>query len=111
MFLVYIIHFSQYMLQESESEDDGLEIDVGDDDAEEEPEHEAEVAVPAEQEVSKAAPAPLLVKDTERQLSKKELKKKGLAELDAVLAELGISTNDKNSTLKEGNGKSYIINE
>lgn len=111
MFLAYIIHFSQNMQQESESEDDGLEIDVGDDDAEEEPEHEAEVAVPAEQEVSKAAPAPLLVKDTERQLSKKELKKKGLAELDAVLAELGISSNDKNSTLKEGNGKSYIINE
>ena len=28
-------------------------------------------------------------KETERQLSKKELKKKGLEELDAVLAELG----------------------
>ncbi|OAY77633.1 hypothetical protein ACMD2_13456 [Ananas comosus] len=93
------------------SEDDGLEIDEGDDDAEEEPEHEAEAAVPAEQEVSKATPAPLLVKDTERQLSKKELKKKGLAELDAVLAELGISTNDKNSTLKEGNAETKPVEQ
>lgn len=33
-------------------------------------------------------------KDTERQLSKKELKKKGLEELDAVLAELGYAKKD-----------------
>lgn len=33
-------------------------------------------------------------KDTERQLSKKELKKKGLEELDAVLAELGYPNRD-----------------
>lgn len=87
------------MLQESESEDDGIEIDVGDDDAdaEEEPEHdEPEDAVPAEQEVEKPHPPLVQAKDTERQLSKKELKKKELAELDAVLAEFGISTNDNN---------------
>lgn len=36
----------------------------------------------------------LAVKETERQLSKKELKKKELAELEAVLAELGINKSE-----------------
>jgi hypothetical protein len=36
----------------------------------------------------------LAPKDTERQLSKKELKKKGLEELDAVLAELGYTNRE-----------------
>ena len=39
--------------------------------------------------VKKIAEVSLASKDPERQLSKKELKKKELAELDAVLAELG----------------------
>lgn len=38
----------------------------------------------------KEHPQQLVSKETERQLSKKELKKKELAELEAVLAELGI---------------------
>ena len=41
--------------------------------------------------VKKPAEAYSVPKDPERQLSKKELKKKELAELDAMLAELGIA--------------------
>lgn len=36
-------------------------------------------------------------KETERQLSKKELKKKGLEELEAVLAELGYAPREPSS--------------
>jgi len=86
-------------LQEIESEDD--EVDA---DADEEHEHEAEDAVPAEPTVKNAAAPPAPPKDTERQLSKKELKKKEVAELDAVLAELGLGTSN-NSTQDESNGK------
>ncbi|GKD09085.1 hypothetical protein Tco_1188770 [Tanacetum coccineum] len=75
---------------ESESEDDGLD-EVDDDD-----EHEHEPEVPPEKELAVEKPAEVLPpKDTDRQLSKKELKKKELAELDAVLAELGL--NDSNA--------------
>lgn len=49
--------------------------------------------VPAEP-VRKPLPTPVVPKDTERQLSKKELKKEELAELAAGLAELGISTKE-----------------
>ncbi|PNT66157.1 hypothetical protein BRADI_3g07897v3 [Brachypodium distachyon] len=63
------------------------------DDEPEEPEHRHEVDVPSEPEVKISAAMPVHSKDTEKQLSKKELKKKELAELDAVLAELGISEN------------------
>lgn len=44
--------------------------------------------------VKKPAEAPAPPKESERQLSKKELKKKEIEELDAVLAELGISGQD-----------------
>lgn len=37
-------------------------------------------------------------KETDRQLSKKELKKKGLEELDAVLAELGLETGSRDES-------------
>ncbi|KAI4983673.1 hypothetical protein ZWY2020_025539 [Hordeum vulgare] len=72
--------------EETESEDDGLDVDMGDDELEES-EHGHEVDVPSEPE----------------QLSKKELKKKELAELDAVLADLGIS---ENATLADVTSKS-----
>lgn len=83
-------------LQESENEEDHL-LDVGDDDVEDEQEHEPgpELVVP-EEPIKKPLPTPTPQKDTERQLSKKELKKKELAELDAVLAELGISNTGTN---------------
>ncbi|CAN6340816.1 unnamed protein product [Urochloa humidicola] len=85
------------------SEDDGLDDEV-EDDADEEHEHEAEDAVPAEPTVNNAAAPPAPPKDTERQLSKKELKKKELAELDAILTELGLGA-PSNSTQDESNGK------
>ncbi|KAK3140572.1 hypothetical protein QOZ80_5AG0402780 [Eleusine coracana subsp. coracana] len=89
--------------EEMESEDDGLDDEV-DDDAEDEHEHEAKDAVPAETTVKNVVAPPVPPKDTERQLSKKELKKKELAELDAVLAELGLGASS-NSNQDETDGK------
>ena len=87
------------MLQESESEDEGF--DEGDEEIEQEPEPEAPISAdePAEKKTVPTTSAP---KDTERQLSKKELKKKGLEELDALLAELGISGKDGNQEQSNG---------
>lgn len=62
---------SSHALQELESEDEEV-----DDDAEDEHEHETEDATPAEPAMNKAAAPPAPPKDTERQLSKKELKKR-----------------------------------
>lgn len=90
--------------QEIESEDDSLDDEV-DPAAEDEDEHEAEDSVPSEQAVQKAVVPVAPPKDTDRQLSKKELKKKELEELDAVLAELGISDKSNNATQYETNGK------
>ncbi|XP_031256817.1 putative histone deacetylase complex subunit cti6 [Pistacia vera] len=75
-------------VEESESEEEGL--DEVDEDVEEEHENETETAVEVEPLVAKPPETPLAPKDTERQLSKKELKKKGLEELDALLAEMGL---------------------
>uniref|UniRef100_A0A1D1YSR9 Uncharacterized protein n=1 Tax=Anthurium amnicola TaxID=1678845 RepID=A0A1D1YSR9_9ARAE len=92
--------------EETESDDDGL--DEVDDDVEEEPEHEHEVQlVPVDP--ARKAQSTLAPKDPERQLSKKELKKKELAELDAVLAELGISPKDNNDAGQ--NGKLGVVEE
>lgn len=85
--------------KEIESEDDSLDDEV---DAAAEEEYEAADDVPSAQAAKKAVAPIAPAKDTERQLSKKELKKKELEELDAVLAELGIS--DK-ATQHEANDK------
>ncbi|KAL1552455.1 neurofilament heavy polypeptide-like [Salvia divinorum] len=80
-------------LEESESEDELL--DEGDDDVEEEPEHEMEVGEPSEPIVEtqvEQSPAP---RETERQLSKKERRKKELAELEAILADFGVNPKEK----------------
>jgi hypothetical protein len=55
---------------------------------------------PAKSETS----LPVVFREPERQLSKKELKKKELAELDAVLAELGL-------VQKEENGKQHCLSQ
>ncbi|RRT46596.1 hypothetical protein B296_00054341 [Ensete ventricosum] len=89
--------------EESESEEDGL--DIGDDDVEEEPENETEVAVANEPKKEKPVPVP--PKDAERQLSKKELKKKEMAELDALLHELGISGKESDVAQDETNGTTF----
>ena len=52
--------------------------------------HDAE-DIPAEPAIKTVVALAAPPKDTERQLSKKEMKNKELAELDAVLAELGLS--------------------
>ncbi|XP_054788239.1 uncharacterized protein LOC129294125 [Prosopis cineraria] len=83
-------------VEDSESEEDIL--DEGDDDVEEEHDHEPELFTKPEHEVKKPAEAPLAPKEAERQLSKKERKKKELAELEALLADFGV-------TQKESNGQ------
>ncbi|KAJ6846766.1 nucleolin [Iris pallida] len=67
---------------------------------------EPELPVPAEPVLEKPPSAPVAPKDTDRQLSKKELKKKELAELEAVLAELGLSGKD-NSKGIDGQEEAY----
>ncbi|MFQ6651074.1 hypothetical protein Gotur_023334 [Gossypium turneri] len=83
-------------LQESESEEDILE--GGDDDIEEDHDHEPESQVHREPVPEKAPEVPPPPKEPERQLSKKERKKKELAELEALLADFGV-------TQKESNGQ------
>ncbi|KAJ7966096.1 stress response protein NST1-like [Quillaja saponaria] len=87
-------------LEDSETEEDIL--DEGDDDGEEEHEHEheheSEVPVHHEPEARKPAELNVAPKEAERQLSKKERKKKELAELEALLADFGV-------TKKESNGQ------
>ncbi|XP_042441329.1 uncharacterized protein LOC122026667 [Zingiber officinale] len=90
---------------ESESEDDGL--DMGDDDDVEEPENEPE-AVRKEPTIEKPAPVSAPPKDGERQLSKKELKKKEMAELDALLHEMGIANKDSNTAQNETADKKQL---
>ena len=89
-------------LQESESDDDILdEVDYDLEDEHEhdhdhENEHEPEVPVHPEPAVKNAPEASVAPKEAERQLSKKERKKKELAELDALLADFGVSQKDSN---------------
>ncbi|TKY73231.1 hypothetical protein E2542_SST01982 [Spatholobus suberectus] len=78
---------SDAAVEESESDEEGLD-DV-EDDAEDKHENDLEVPVDTKPVLEKPAQPSLDTKETERQLSKKELKKKGLEELEAVLAELG----------------------
>ena len=72
-------------MQESESEDEGLE------EIDEENDHEPEMAAEKEPVIQKPAEKEPVVPKDDRQLSKKELKKKELAELEAVLAEFGLA--------------------
>lgn len=93
-------------IQESESEEDGLD-DV-EDDAEDEHENDIEVPVDTEPVLEKPPQPSLATKETERQLSKKELKKKGLEELEAVLAELGFSQTEPSGD-KDSNGNIILL--
>lgn len=79
-------------LQETESEEDLIDDDEDED--VEDHEHEPEVpehAEPVDQKIE-ALSAP---KEAERQLSKKERRKKELAELEALLADFGVAQNEK----------------
>ncbi|XP_042426087.1 uncharacterized protein LOC122013944 [Zingiber officinale] len=73
---------------------------MSDDDDVEELENESE-AVRKEPTIEKSALVSAPPKDAERQLSKKELKKKEMAELDALLHEMGIANKDSNTTQNE----------
>lgn len=88
--------------QESESELEGL--DDADDDGEEEHENDLEVTEEAEPVLRKPPEPPVVTKEAERQLSKKELKKKGLEELEAVLAELGYTPKEPTGQEDDSNG-------
>ncbi|CAM6025002.1 unnamed protein product [Sphagnum balticum] len=74
---------------EGEEEEQGFEDDL-DNDKESEENGELSGTSAGNMEM------PALEKKPDRQLSKKELKKKGLAELEAVLAEFGLSQTDEN---------------
>lgn len=87
--------------QESESEE--LLDEEGDDDVEEDHDHEAEVQEQPDPIVKKPVETSQAVKETERQLSKKERKKKELAELDAILADLGVTPTQKEQDESTGN--------
>ncbi|KAG9160716.1 hypothetical protein Leryth_022301 [Lithospermum erythrorhizon] len=83
---------SENLVEESESEEEGLDEvdDEGDHEHEQDPEPEAE---PEPVTPVAKKPAEVVVpKESERQLSKKELKKKELEELDAMLAEFALKT-------------------
>ncbi|XP_054788314.1 uncharacterized protein LOC129294163 [Prosopis cineraria] len=81
-------------VEDSESEEDIL--DEGDDDVEEEHDHEPELSVNPEHDVKKPAEISVAPKEAERQLSKKERKKKELAELEALLADFGVAQKESN---------------
>ncbi|XP_058075607.1 uncharacterized protein LOC131224046 [Magnolia sinica] len=89
----WLLQKFETMRTESESEEDGLDEDA--DDVEEEHELEPEVPLTTELVVKNPPSASLVPKDTERKLSK-ELKKKELADLEAILTELGIPKKETN---------------
>lgn len=89
-------------LQESESEEDIL--DEGDDEVEEEHDREPEVPVHHEP-VVKPPEVSVVPKESERQLSKKERKKKELAELEALLADFGVAPKEGSNSQNESRGK------
>lgn len=93
-------------LQESESEEDIL--DEGDEEVEEEHDQESEVQVPPEPEVMKAPEVSSAPKEAEKQLSKKELKKKDLAEFEAMLADFRVDPQTDNAQ-DELRGNCYAI--
>ncbi|QHO50652.1 uncharacterized protein DS421_1g24130 [Arachis hypogaea] len=86
--------------KESDSEIEGL------DDAEDEHENDLEVPVEPETVVKKPREPSLSTKETEEQLSKKELKKK---ELEAVLAELGLQKEPGSQADSHGNMMFLIL--
>ena len=70
---------------------------------EEDHDHEPEVQVHPEPVQKKAPEVPAPPKEAERQLSKKERKKKELAELDALLADFGVTQESNGQDESRGN--------
>ncbi|XP_042444026.1 uncharacterized protein LOC122029143 [Zingiber officinale] len=80
---------------------------MGDDDDVEELENEPEV-VRKEPTIEKPTPVSAPPKDAERQLSKKELKRKEMAKLDALLHEMVIANKDSNTAQNETADKKQL---
>ncbi|KAL6544282.1 hypothetical protein OROGR_010779 [Orobanche gracilis] len=80
-----------YYRSESESEDELLDEGGDDVDDEHEPELQEQPQLMLKKPVE-ASPAP---KEAERQLSKKERRKKELAELETILADFGVNSKEK----------------
>eukprot|EP00271_Cylindrocystis_brebissonii_P021561 TRINITY_DN7785_c0_g1_i1.p1 TRINITY_DN7785_c0_g1~~TRINITY_DN7785_c0_g1_i1.p1 ORF type:complete len:339 (+),score=122.24 TRINITY_DN7785_c0_g1_i1:216-1232(+) len=103
---------SHHDAEESEDDDDLGEEGDDNEDGENEHEEEEESNVASRASGGGQGAEPPLERGTERQLSKKELKKKELAELDAVLAELGLGGGEAlpaNSRAKpEANGTAAL---
>lgn len=93
--------------QEEEEEEEDMshgEESEGDEDVEEGNEENEEPKCPRTNElaadVNAIPPAPVAAREPDRQLSKKQLKMKELAELEAVLAELGLNQEDKKEAVE-----------
>ncbi|XP_039014443.1 probable serine/threonine-protein kinase fhkB [Hibiscus syriacus] len=82
-------------VEDSESEEDIL--DEGDDDMNEDHDEEPEIQVHPEPMLKRDLEIPAPPKEAERQLSKKERKRKELAELDALLADFGATQRESYS--------------
>lgn len=97
-------------MQDTDSEEDILDEGDGDDDVEEEHDNGAEVLVHPELAVKKSPEVSVAPKEAERQLSKKERKKKELAELDALLADFGVTPKENDGQDESsGNWNNYFV--
>jgi hypothetical protein len=66
--------------------------------------------VKTEPEVKKHAEVPVVPKEAERQLSKKERKKKELEELEALLADFGVTQKESNDGQAQDESQgSYLV--
>ena len=92
----------RFHLQESDVDEEGEE--EVDDEVEDEGENESKADAGADDVPTKMDFVPTVAREPERQLSKKELKKKELADLEAVLAELGLDKKEE----KEENGEYFL---
>lgn len=93
-------------LQETEGEGEDEGEDEIDDEVEEEGENESGAAAAGTETPSKPdVVLPPVFREPERQLSKKEIKKKELAALEAVIAEFRVDQTEE----KEENGESFYL--
>lgn len=98
--------FLVYSLQESEGDEEGEGEDEIDDEVEDDAENESGAAAGTDEAPAKPEAAlPPVVREPERQLSKKEIKKKELADLEAVLAQFKMDQTEE----KEENGAFLTI--
>lgn len=113
VWIIRIVYFSEQnlkvsrlFLQESEGDEEGEGEDEIDDEVEDDAENESGAAAGTDEAPAKPEAAlPPVFREPERQLSKKEIKKKELADLEAVLAQFKIDQTEE----KEENGATLTI--